>query len=78
MYIVQEIQTNGNSSAVTPAVQKATREEADSVFFFALGAAAVSAVQVHAVLAGGVKLGDNHCGSSRILLAYVLQLVADL
>lgn len=50
MYIVQEIQTNGNSSAVTPAVQKATREEADSVFFFALGAAAVSAVQVHAVV----------------------------
>lgn len=50
MYIIQEIQTNGNSSAVTPAVQKATREEADSAFFFALGAAAVSAVQIHAVV----------------------------
>lgn len=50
MYIIQEIQTTGNNSAVTPAVQKADRNEADSAFYFALGAAAVSAVPVHAVI----------------------------
>lgn len=50
MYIIQEIQTNGNVSAVTPAVQKTDSNEADSAFFFALGAAAVSAVPVHAVV----------------------------
>lgn len=50
MYIIQEIQTTGNVSAVTPAVQKADCNEADSAYYFALGAAAVSAVPVHAVV----------------------------
>ena len=50
MHIIQEIQTTGNNSAVTPAVQKADRNEADSAFYFALGAAAVSAVPIHAVV----------------------------
>lgn len=50
MYIIQEIQTNGNVSAVTPAVQKVDRNEADSAFYFAMGAAAVSAVPIHAVV----------------------------
>lgn len=50
MYIIQEIQTNGNVSAVTPAVQKTDRNEADSAYYFALGAAAVSTIPVHAVI----------------------------
>lgn len=50
MYIIQEIQTSGNVSAVTPAVQKAELNEADSAFYFAMGAAAVSAVPIHAVV----------------------------
>ena len=50
MYIIQEIQTTGNVSAVTPAVERADRNEADSAFYFALGAAAVSAVPIHAVV----------------------------
>lgn len=50
MYIIQEIQTSGNSSAVTPAIQKANKNEADSAFYLALGAAAVSSVPIHAVV----------------------------
>lgn len=50
MYIIQELQTNGNVTAVTPAVLKEDRNEADSAFHLAMGAAAVSTVPVHAVV----------------------------
>ena len=60
MYIIQEIQTTGNVSTVTPAVQKVDRNEADSAFYFAIGAAAVSAVPVHAVV-----MFDEHGNSVR-------------
>lgn len=50
MYIVQEIQTtNGSTTLVTP-VQKATREEAESAFYVACGAAAISQVETHTVM----------------------------
>lgn len=50
MYIIQEIQTNGNQSALVPAAAFADRNQAESAYHTALAAAAVSAVQVHAVL----------------------------
>lgn len=50
MYIIQEIQTSGNSTAVTPAVEHNNKNEADSAFHYAMGAAAVSNVTVHAVV----------------------------
>ena len=50
MYIIQELQTNGNSTALVPAVTKTDRNEAESAFHQALAAAAVSAVEVHTVI----------------------------
>lgn len=50
MYMIQEIQTTGDNIGITPAIVKADKKEADSVFYLALGAAAISAVPVHAVV----------------------------
>ena len=50
MYIIQEIQTTDGVPAFLPPVTKATREEAESAFYYAAGAAVVSAVPEHTVM----------------------------
>lgn len=50
MFIIQEIQTTNGQTALTPAVVKPTREEADSVFYSLLSYAAISTVGIHAVV----------------------------
>lgn len=50
MYIVQEIQTNGTQTALTPAATFLDRNEADSSYHMRLAAAATSAVQIHTVI----------------------------
>lgn len=52
MYIIQEMQANaaGEPVAFLPAEQRATREEAESVFYFKCGSACVSAVPIHTVM----------------------------
>lgn len=55
MYIIQEIQTTNGSTALLPAITKADRTEAESVFHSILASAAISSVGVHAVL-----LYDEH------------------
>lgn len=55
MYIIQEIQTNGATSSLLPAVTKADRAEAESVWHSVMASAAISAVPVHTVI-----LYDEH------------------
>lgn len=50
MYIIQEIQTTKNQTALVPAVTFTDRNEAESNYHMKLGAAAISAVEVHTVL----------------------------
>lgn len=50
MYIIQEIQTSSGTTALTPAVTKEDKYEAESVYHTALAAAAISSVGVHAVV----------------------------
>lgn len=50
MYIIQELQTVNGATIVTPAVPKASKNEAESAYYLALGAAAVSSVPLHAVV----------------------------
>lgn len=50
MYIIQEMQTNGNQTALVPAATFTDRNEAESNFHMKLGAAAISAVEVHTVV----------------------------
>lgn len=50
MYIIQEIQTTGNSSALLPAVTHTDRHQAESAFHMILGSAAISSVPVHTVI----------------------------
>lgn len=50
MYILQEIQTTNNNTALVPATTYTDKHEAESAFHMALGAAAVSSVTVHAVV----------------------------
>ena len=55
MYIIQEIQTNGGVSALTPAVTKDDKNQALSAFFTACASACISSVEVHTV-----TLTDEH------------------
>ncbi|MBE7005034.1 MAG: hypothetical protein E7425_12310 [Ruminococcaceae bacterium] len=48
MYIIVEMQTDANGTVSTIVTQKATRNEADSVYHQVLAAAAISAMPVHA------------------------------
>ena len=48
-YIIQEIQTTNGTTALVPAVIKATRPEAESAFYLTCGSACVSNVDVHTV-----------------------------
>lgn len=50
MYIIQEIQTNGTTSALTPAVTHTDKNDAESAFHMMCGAAAISSINVHTVL----------------------------
>lgn len=50
MIIVQEIQTNGGVTALLPARTYADRLAADFAYFSCLAAAAISNVNVHAVV----------------------------
>lgn len=50
MYIVQEMQTTNNQTALVPAATFADRNEAESNYHMKLGAAAISSVQVHTVI----------------------------
>ena len=50
MYIVQEIQTSGNSTALLPAITKQDKNEAESAFHSICAAAAISSVTVHTAI----------------------------
>lgn len=50
MYIIQEIQTNGNNTALLPAITKTDKNEMESTFHSILAAAAISSVEVHTVI----------------------------
>ena len=50
MYIIQEIQTENNVTSLLPAVQKETKNEAESVYHSVMASAATSAVDVHACI----------------------------
>lgn len=50
MFIVQEIQTNGDQTALVTPAQYPTREQAESAFYTACGYAVVSAVEEHTVM----------------------------
>ena len=50
MYIIQEIQTNGTTSALTPAVTHTDRDAAESAFHAICSSAAISTVEVHTVM----------------------------
>lgn len=50
MFIIQEIQTNGTQTALTPAITKTDPNEAESRFHSILAAAAISKVEVHTVI----------------------------
>ena len=51
MYIIQEIQTDGGNTALLPAITKADKNEMESAFHAILASAAISAVEVHTVIA---------------------------
>lgn len=55
MYIIQEIQTVNNQTALVPALTYTDKNQAESAFHTALAAAAISSVNVHTVI-----LYDEH------------------
>ena len=55
MYILQEMQTTGNTTALVPARTYTDKNEAESAFYLALASAAISEVEVHTVM-----LYDEH------------------
>ena len=50
MYIVQEIQTNMNQTALLPAITKVNELEAESEWHIKMGYAAISNVDIHTVI----------------------------
>lgn len=50
MYIIQEIQTENNQTALVPAVLESDRAEAESKFLLACSYAVKSSVDVHTVI----------------------------
>lgn len=60
MYILQELQTTGNSTALVPARTYTDKNEAESAFHLALASAAISQVEVHTVV-----LYDEHGNTLR-------------
>ena len=49
MYIILEMQTNGDSTALVPPVTYREQNQADSAYYQKLAAAAVSSVPVHTI-----------------------------
>lgn len=60
MYIIQEIQTSGGVTSLLPAITKADTNEMESTMHSILAAAAISSVDVHAVI-----VYDEHGNSIR-------------
>ena len=60
MFILQEMQTTGTQTALTPTRTYSDRNEAESAFHAALSSAAVSSVPIHAVV-----LLDEYGGTVR-------------
>lgn len=60
MFILQEMQTSGTQTVLTPTRTYSDRNEAESAFHSALSAAAISSVPVHAVV-----LLDEYGGTVR-------------
>ncbi len=50
MYIIQEMQTTNNQTALVPALTYTDKNQAESAYHTALAAAAISPVQVHTVV----------------------------
>lgn len=50
MFILQEIQTTNNQTALLPAENYANRNAAESAFHLKLGSAAISSVNIHTVI----------------------------
>lgn len=50
MYILIEMQTNGNQTALVPPRTYSDRLQAESAYYSTLSAAAVSTVQIHTVV----------------------------
>lgn len=47
MYIIQEIQTENNTTTLLPAIQRESKLEAESAYYSIMSAAAISSVDVH-------------------------------
>jgi len=60
MYILQEIQTTGNQTALVPAQTFTDKNQAESAYHTAMAAAAISDVTVHTVV-----LMDEHGNTVR-------------
>ena len=50
MYIIQEIQTENGQTALTPAITEANKEAAESVWHQKMSYAAISEIDIHAVV----------------------------
>ena len=50
MYIIQEIQTDNGTTTLLPAITKANKNEMESTKHSILAAAAISSIDVHAVV----------------------------
>lgn len=50
MYVIIEMQTNGNTTVLTPPIVKETLDEAESAYHQILAAAAISQVEKHAAV----------------------------
>ena len=64
MYIIQEIQTNGETVSVTPAVVESNKDEAESKFLLACSYAVKSSLDVHTVTCL-TENGDHYFGSPK-------------
>lgn len=64
MYIIQEIQTENNTTSLLPAITKTDRNEAESTYHSILASAYISSVDVHTVI-----MYDEH--GNQIMAQYV-------
>ena len=63
MYIILEMQTNGNTTAVVPPTTKEDYDEAQSVWHSILASAAISSVEKHTAMIIGEdgEVYENRC-----------------
>lgn len=64
MYIIQEMQTTNNQTALVPAVTENDPQEAESKFLLACSYAVKSTVDVHTVICVD-EHGNDHFGSPK-------------